>query len=99
MEIRDMISHAKDRLMDDLRDLLKEHTEHYSKIPDADRRTLETMCRLLALPDDAEETLAALSISYWNGRRDTLWERADMPGPGEFVGFCRDQGCSTEDSA
>lgn len=83
--IRDMIAHAKDRLIDDLREWLKEHDEYFASILPADRAQLQRMITLLSLPDEDPATLAALSFSYWNGAHDSFWETHVMPKG--FLGF------------
>ena len=91
--LKDMIAWAKDRLVDDIRDFMTNYPRVcFVNNPETEEEVaLRRMCALLALPDDAEETLAALSVSYWNGCEDTYWEHAMLPSSG-FVGFNRKDG-------
>ena len=80
--LQKMISFAKDRVRDDLFDLCANGEQ------DSNNRDMEhTIHILLSMPDNLPETLAALSISYWNGVDDTFWEWNETPPPGTFIGF------------
>lgn len=66
-------------------EFLDEHGDNYAAWDDKTRSMLQTLCRLLAMPDYDPTTLAALSVSYWNGKNDTFFETARLPEG--FVGF------------
>ena len=89
-----MIAYAKDRVIDDLTELL-DHLLHYPYKDEVLKSKLLRLTRLLSMPDNEPETLAALSISYWNGNKDTIWENCQKPEKG-FVGFHLEDGQARE---
>lgn len=74
--LNDLISISKDRLWDDLRGFLDDNcdTGGFGVLNPSQREQLRGMFTLLAMPDDQPETLAALSVNYFNGVDDHLFE-------------------------
>lgn len=76
INLQDCIAHAKSRCMDDMRAMLDDHnSDEWSK---TDWESFKTLCAMIAMPDNKFETLAALSVNYFNGHMDTLFEDGTM---------------------
>lgn len=64
-DLSNKIANAKDRLIDDMAEFLRDsQIVSYSSWSDEEKALLRRMASLLIMSDDEETTLAALSVNY-----------------------------------
>lgn len=72
-----LIAESKARALRDLIELVEESSLKGSAIflsPTKARESCKRLCHMLAMDDHSEETFAALSVGYFKGREDPIFD-------------------------